>query len=105
VRPAAHRRKILAEKDSVIEQQDEKQPLSTQSSVEKDGIGSPTLFSQSPPMNEPPYLTRHVARQISQGSGGLGSQDSTCSTGPSLSFEVVSIQMKKKISSSSNDSQ
>ena len=115
IRKLAHRRKILANKDNVIITAPVPS-LSTQSSVEHDGVeldgGSPPLFpSQSPP-NYP-----QVMRQTSTGSGTSGSQLSHASTNhlsqgsnnsttqfASQSFEIVQIQLKKKISGSSSGS-
>ncbi|XP_064383843.1 uncharacterized protein LOC135332861 [Halichondria panicea] len=100
-----HCRKIIASKDSVIKRDGS---LSTQSSIEQDGCSPPLFTSQSPPTHPHQIITRQLSRQLSQGSGNSGSQNSQISSSSaaaysqSQSFEVVQIQLKKKISSSSS---
>ncbi len=103
IKTGTHRRKIIASKDSVIKRDGS---LSTQSSVEQDGCSPPLFTSQSPPTHPHQIITRQLSRQLSQGSGNSGSQNSQISSSSaaaySQSFEVVQIQLKKKISSSSS---
>ena len=110
IKTAAHRRKIIAEKDNIFQPIKREESISTPSSVEQDG-GSPTLFPSLSPPNPAPsahphYLTRQVTRQLSQGSGHSSqhSQLSSASAAFTQSFEVVQIQVKKKLSNSSSGS-
>ncbi len=107
IKTSSHRRKIITNQDSVIKREES---LSTPSSVEQDGCSPPLFTSQSPPPHAHQIMTRQLSRQLShasQNSGSQNSQLSTCSSSTaaySQSFEVVQIQLTKKISNSSSGS-